>query len=424
MKLSNYLTLRLAAVFMLVIFVWSIVYFIIQMNEVYDGIDEGLNNLKQEFVHKANSSPDFITAMSQHNPLNIIVEKISYEEAQDFKEVYSESKVYFVTEEEDEEVRMLTTAFYCEQDNQYYKLKFFTSTVERDDMVKNMLYLLIALWVCLALAIVVVIKKIIHRSNKPFYELLDKLKMFRLENTKMINFPATDITEYKELNESVKSLLEDNINAFREQKNFIENASHEMQTPLAIAVGKLEMMIDSDGLDQKQIEDIHSILGSMNRMKRLNSSLLLLSKIKNKQFPASEDIIINTIVKETLDDFEDLIQHKNITVSLEERQTVSVNMNKDLAYIMINNLVKNAVSHNVKGGKIDVVLDTNTLTFTNDGLPVADGVNIFERYKSAGADTLSSSGLGLSIVKSITDIYRFRIIYHYSGSHMFQLKFR
>lgn len=424
MKLSNYLTLRLAAVFMLVIFVWSIVYFIIQMNEVYDGIDEGLNNLKQEFVHKANSSPDFITAMSQHNPLNIIVEKISYEEAQDFKEVYSESKVYFVTEEEDEEVRMLTTAFYCEQDNQYYKLKFFTSTVERDDMVKNMLYLLIALWVCLALAIVVVIKKIIHRSNKPFYELLDKLKMFRLENTKMINFPATDITEYKELNESVKSLLEDNINAFREQKNFIENASHEMQTPLAIAVGKLEMMIDSDGLDQKQIEDIHSILGSMNRMKRLNSSLLLLSKIKNKQFPASEDIIINTIVKETLDDFEDLIQHKNITVSLEERQTVSVNMNKDLAYIMINNLVKNAVSHNVKGGKIDVVLDTDTLTFTNDGLPVTDGVNIFERYKSAGADTLSSSGLGLSIVKSITDIYRFRIIYHYSGSHMFQLKFR
>ncbi|MDH6309729.1 signal transduction histidine kinase [Dysgonomonas sp. PFB1-18] len=424
MKLSNHLTLRLAAVFMLVIFVWSIIYFVIQMKEVYDGIDEGLNNLKQEFVYKANNSPDFVTAMLQHNPLNIIVEKISYEEAQDFKEIYSESKVYFVTEEEDEEVRMLTTAFYCEQDGQYYKLKFFTSTVERDDMVKNMLYLLIALWLCLALAIVVVIKKIIHRSNKPFYELLDNLKAFRLENTKMINFPVTDISEYKELNESVRSLLEDNINAFREQKNFIENASHEMQTPLAIAVGKLEMMIDGEGLDQKQVEDIHSILGSMSRMKRLNSSLLLLSKIKNKQFPASEDVVINTIVKETLEDFGDLVQHKKIKVSLQERQSIAVSMNKDLAYIMINNLVKNAVSHNIKGGKIDVVIDTDSLTLTNDGLPVADSINIFERYRSAGADALSSSGLGLSIVKSITDIYKFRIAYHYSDAHIFQLKFR
>ncbi len=158
MKLSNYLTIRLAGIFIAIMLVWSIIYFFIQMREIYDGIDEGLNNLKQEFVYKANQSPDFVTDMEKHNPLNIIIEKIPYEEAKDFKEIYSPSKVYFVTEEEEEEVRMLTTAFYCEQDGQYYKLKIFTSTVETDDLIKNMLYLLISLWLCLSLVLVVVIK--------------------------------------------------------------------------------------------------------------------------------------------------------------------------------------------------------------------------------------------------------------------------
>ena len=89
MKLSNYLTVRLAGIFIAIMLIWSIVYFFIQMKEIYDGIDEGLNNLKQEFVYKANRSSDFISDMEKHNPLNIIVERISYEEVKDFKETYS-----------------------------------------------------------------------------------------------------------------------------------------------------------------------------------------------------------------------------------------------------------------------------------------------------------------------------------------------
>ncbi len=139
MKLVDHITIRLSGLFIAILLIWSVIYFILQMNEIRDGIDEGLNNLKQEFIFKANRSPDFVTDMQKHNPLNIIVERITYEEAKDFKEVYTESKVYFVTEEEEEEVRMLTTMFFCEQDNEYYKLKFFTSTVERDDLIKNIL---------------------------------------------------------------------------------------------------------------------------------------------------------------------------------------------------------------------------------------------------------------------------------------------
>jgi len=391
------------------------------MTEIYDGIDEGLNNLKQEFIYEANRSPDFVVDMEKHNPLNIIIDKISFEEAKDFKETYTASKVYFITEEEEEEVRMLTTAFFCEQNNQYYKLKIFTSTVESDDLIKSMLYLLIALWVCLALVIILVIKRVIHSSNKPFYQLLHDLKNFKLGDGKMIEFPANNIYEYTELNSSVKDLLEDNINAYNEQKNFIENASHELQTPLSITIGKLELIMNSNKLDQQQLEEMASALNSLNRMKRLNSSLLLLSKIKNKQFSEKEAVDMVKIFEEIANDFEDITNHKEITLTINKKvDTLIVQMNKDLAYILVNNLIKNAVSHNIKKGKIEISIDENSVIITNDGEPV--NTDIFERYVSASKDT-KSSGLGLSIVKSIVELYKFRITHEYKGKHIFKLVF-
>lgn len=421
MKLSNYLTIRLAGIFIAIMLVWSIIYFFIQMREIYDGIDEGLNNLKQEFVYKANQSTDFVTDMEKHNPLNIIIEKISYEAAKDFKETYSPSKVYFVTEEEEEEVRMLTTAFYCEQDRQYYKLKIFTSTVETDDLIKNMLYLLITLWLCLSLVLAVVIKKVINRGNRPFYKLLYDLNDFKLGETKMINFPTNNIKEYTELNNSVKSLLEDNIRAYNEQKKFIENVSHELQTPLAITIGKLELISNNSKLDRVALIEITSALASLNRMKRLNSSLLLLSKIKNKQFSEKENVDIVSIVDEVLSDFSEIINHKKITLKVIKKQdALNVLMNKDLAYILINNLLKNAIFHNSKEGSIDVIIESHSIVISNDGFPLDN--DVFERYVSSSPDS-KSSGLGLSIVKSIIEIHNFSISHKYRDKHFFTVKF-
>lgn len=415
MKLSNYLTLRLSFVLMLIMLIWSVIYFFIQMAEIHDGIDEGLTNLKQEFIYEANYSPEFLEAVKNHNPLNIRIEQITYEEADDFKETFADSKVYFVTEKEYEEVRMLTTAFYCEQDGNYYKLEFFTSTVERDDLIKNMSYLLIALWLGLALALVLVVKRIIYKSNEPFYTLLSNLKKFRLDNTKMIEFPKTRISEYAELNESVRILLERSIGTFVEQKNFIENASHELQTPLAITINRLELLLDASNLSEQQMNEISSILNNLNRMKRLNSSLLLLSKIKNKQYVTSEEVDLVNVFDITLSNFEDLIEHKGISMEVKKiSSSLSVNMNKDLAFILATNLIKNAVSHNVKEGYIEIIYKSDSIVIINEGTPIDEDTDIFKRYVSNTSGS-ASSGLGLSIVKSIADIYNYRILHHYSG---------
>lgn len=421
MKLSNHLTIRLSVFFVLIFSIWAIIYFFLQMKEIHDGIDEGLNNLRQEFILKANKSADFISNMEKYDAINMSIERVTYEEAINTNETYSTTKIYFPTEEEEEEVRMLTTAFYCESDNNYYIIRFFTSNVESDDLIEGMLMLLIILWVTLALTLIIASKVIIKKGNKPFYQLLKNLEGFHLDKTQSIDFPQTTVSEYVYLNNTIKTLLDENIRVFNEQKKFIENSSHELQTPLAIATGKLELILNRKGLDREQMEEINSILVSLNRMKRLNNNMLLLSKIRNKQYIDSGEININDIVSETLEDFDDVICHKELSVQTRIEGEFVVKMNVDLAHILITNLIKNAIVHNNKGGEINIGILPDSLTISNDGEPfVSEDVDIFRRYYFHSSNA-ASSGLGLSIVKSIADLYNLAIEYNYSKQHIITL---
>ena len=422
MKLANYLTLRLSLLFIFTMLLWSVIYLFTQMNEIYSGIDEGLNNLKQELILEANKKPGFIDNMERYDPLNLIIEKISPNEAVQLRETYSTTNVYFDSEDEYEEVRMLTTAFLCTQNNQYYRIKIFASTVESDDMIESMLYLLISLWIILSLILIISTKRIIHKSNKPFYTLLSNLKIFRLQERCMPDFPATTISEYSDLNQSVKILLEENINTYSEQKVFIENASHELQTPIAIAIGKLELIMSDSNLSKNHLEDLNLVVKSLGRAKKLNNTLLLLSKIRNRQYTKIELIDFIQVFNDILEEFESLIQYKEISISIEKKGEPKLSMNSDLAFILANNLIKNAIAHNRKGGHIHIVFEHNAVIISNSGEPVLENINIFDRYISSSGSE-KSSGLGLAIVKSIVEQYRIEIAHHYNeGLHTITLK--
>lgn len=414
MKLANHLTIRLCALFLFILMIWSVLYFFMQMHEIYDDIDEGLTNLKQEFVLKANGDAEFVESMVKYNPLNVIVAEIDTEKALDIKEQHLTTKVYFETEKEYEEVRMLSTAFRCESNGKYYSLQFFTSTVESDDLVENMLFLLVCLWLTLALLLFVVGKYVIEKSSKPFHSLLHNLQNFSLDNSKMIEIPKTNIAEFKALNSAVKALLEENIQAYSEQKTFIENASHELQTPIAVIINRIELMMNSDTITEQQIADLDIILTSLNRMKRLNSSLLLLSKIKNRQFVDNVSVNILDTIHDVYENFSDIIEHRNLIFEIENKSTPIISMNADLAHILISNLIKNAVSYNIANGRIIIQLTLNSLTISNDGEPIADNINIFNRYTSNKTSD-SSTGLGLSIVSSIISVYKFNIKHSYTN---------
>lgn len=422
MKLVNYLTLKITLSFLIILTAWSAIYFSLQIREIYDDIDEGLDNLRQEFIVKANKSADFTVDMMKHNPLNIIVNEISYDEAQNIKDSFTTTKVYFETEKEEEEVRMLTTAFFSEPNNKYYKLQLFTSNVETEDLSKNMLLLLIVLWICLIATLFVLNKIILNKSNKPFFQLIDQLKKFRLEDRKLIDFPTTKIVEFQELNSSIKKLLENNIKTYTEQKDFIANASHELQTPLAIATNKLELLISQEGLNENQINEISTTLSTLNRMKRMNSNLLLLSKIQNRQFIDNKNLCINSIIKDILTSLEDFIEHKNISYTIREEDTLFVDMNEDLAYIMFTNLIKNAITYNIPKGNLEIIIKSDYVTISNDGKEPDTTQDIFTRYVG-NSQNKNSLGLGLAIVKAITDYYNYEIKYSYNGKHNMYIRF-
>ncbi|MDR2086035.1 MAG: HAMP domain-containing histidine kinase [Dysgonamonadaceae bacterium] len=419
MKLINHLVLRISLVFTIVIAFWSAIYFFLQMKEIHDGNDEGLINLKQEFIAKANSISGFVENLENYNPLNIIIKEIPRAEAESMVENLATTSVYFATELEKEEVRMLATAFRCEQNGKYYHLQFFTSTVESDDLIKNMLYLLTGLWITISFTAFIAGKLIITKANKPFYKLLDELKKFRLDNRQMIDFGETNIKEYRQLNESVKKLLEKNIRIFTEQKIFIENTSHELQTPLAIVIAKLEMLLEKYQDNEYHTEEIGRILTILGRMKRLNTNLLLLSKIRNDQFPQTSPVNLREVSEAVLDEFEDLIAYKEITLEKQGTAAPVCRMNEDLAHILFTNLIKNAIAHNRQNGKIIIRYASGSIAIANSGNEAANPV--FDRYQH-DASNEKSSGLGLSIAQSITGLYQMEMTYHYEQMHVFTLK--
>lgn len=423
MKLANHLTTRLVALLLLVLAVWSVIYFVMQMHEIYDDIDEGLTNLKQEFIVQANTDPAFVDMMLAYNPINMKVEEISYGEALDIKEEHITTEIYFPTEQEHEEVRMLITAFRCEPNGKYYRIKFFTSTVESDDLIENMIFLQITLWIALVSVMFFGGRRIINRTNKSFYKLLTELKNFELDQSKMIEIPQSDISEYKALNKAVETLLEKNIQTYKEQKVFIENASHELQTPIAVIISRIELMMNSQDISERHLSDLATILANLNRMKRLNSSLLLLSKIRNRQFVDATKINLRKAIDDVYENFKDIIEHRELKFNIEEEGNPNILMNKDLAHILINNLIKNAVNYNIPLGKTNIKLTPNSLTIANDGEEIKENINIFDRYTSFTTSDSSSTGLGLAIVSSIAELYQFRIEYNYDGMHTIVLRF-
>jgi signal transduction histidine kinase len=423
MKLADYLNSRITLFFTAVILLWAAVYFVLQMKEIHDGIDEGLTNLKQEFIAKANATPGFVDILEANTPPDCIISEITAEDAQTIIENFITTKIYFPTELEKEEVRMLTTAFRCEQNGKYYRLQFFISTVESDDLIENTLYLLLCLWIALSLTMFIAGKIIITKVNKPFYRLLDELKKFYLDNSRMIDLPHAKIGEYIQLNDAVKELLEKNIHIFTEQKMFIENTSHELQTPLAIVIAKLESLLDKYRNSETYMQELAGILNVLNRMKRLNSNLLLLSKIKNRQFADSrKPVNLQEILETVIAEFEDLAAYRQITVEQEGNASPVLQMNEDLVHILFTNLVKNAIVHNVPNGKINIRYAIDTITIANTGKKAA--ANVFDRYRTETNDE-KSSGLGLSIVKSIAGLYQIDVDYRYDGEmHIFKLSIK
>jgi signal transduction histidine kinase len=287
------------------------------------------------------------------------------------------------------------------------------------------IFSILTLAIALLIAIILIVSLIIVSNMKPIYRLTDWLR-----NRKALDaIPQPDIRikaqEFKEIESAVLEASQKSKQVYEEQKRFIGNASHEIQTPIAICRNRLELLVDETPLNEHQLTEIQKTLDTLGYISRLNKSLLLLSKIDNHQFKEETEIEINQVVNQALENLKEIFESMKVGVSVTEKQRITAKMDPTLASSLVTNLLKNAFIHNQQGGNITITLSDSTLTIGNTGKNEAiDAESVFKTFYRKGENT-NSTGLGLAIAKAICIEYGFKISYQFvDNQHTFSVKFK
>ena len=425
MKLLNQSLKHLSLSILAIVTIWAVIFYFNMLHEIKSSIDEGLENSKRLIIKNAEIDSS-ILEKKQFDESFFTVRKITKQEAFAIKDSYFDTILYMQDNDdqspEAEPVRILTTAF--EISGNYYELKVANSMVEEDDLVKELLLDVIWLYVILIFGIVFINNLVLRKLWKPFYDFLNQLRNYRLGNTNQLPKVQTNTKEFTDLNTAVNTLLQHSISTFENQKDFIGNASHELQTPLAIVTNKIELLLENEDLKEEQALNIVEIYQIIQRLIRVNKSLLLLSKIDNKQFFDNQNLSVNTIVHQSISELDEFISFKNIDVEVVENTEEFLQIDAVLANVIIGNLIKNAIFHNVENGKIKIEISNSELIVSNTGkLQALEERELFTRFQKSNSEA-SGTGLGLAIVKAITELYDYAIAYTFKNQmHCFEIKF-
>ncbi|NMM48991.1 sensor histidine kinase [Marinigracilibium pacificum] len=300
-------------------------------------------------------------------------------------------------------------------DSLAYKVVIYDVIIESDDIEDGVRSSMIKVFFLLSILTLIVAVISSNVLLKPFYNTLEQLHQFSIKSGKTLELPETKTKELKELNSELYMLSEKVIRDYNSLKEFSENASHELQTPVAIARGKLDILLDKHGEEMSE-EQTSLILSAQNALKsisRLSRSLGLLMRIDNKEFDKVVEIEFAKELNNKLDQFKELFDLKRIKIEKGEIASSKVKADPALIEILLMNLFQNALKHNVEGGYLKVELQNNKLVLINTGKEVgSDPKEYFARFKKGDVST-ESPGLGLAIVKKICDFYKFKIDYTY-----------
>lgn len=421
MKLIHYTIGKLSWVLLLTMAFWTVFFYFQILNEVRDETDDSLKNYKKTIIKQAlrdstllNSHIDILTRYYIH--------EIPEERGKHYEERFITTEAFNEYEMDEEPVRVLYTSFRTDN-GRYYELTILTSTLEEDDMLESILWSIIYLYIAMLICILIVTQLVFRKCLRPLYNLIHWLDFYTLGKKNIPLQNKTKVNEFKQLNRTISDMAMRNEKVFNQQKQFIENASHELQTPLAICSNKLELLSENPCCTEEFLNEIGEIHQTIGRIIKLNKSLLLLSRIENRQYGDEKEVNFNLLVHRISEDCKMIYEYKELTIEIREEGIFSFQINEMLSHILITNLLKNAMIHSPIGGKIQIYLQEKEIIFSNTstGTPL-NPEKIFQRFYHAGNKKTESTGLGLAIVKSIADTYALQINYFYTDKHNFSLK--
>ncbi len=421
MKLSHYIIRNLSIPLLLVMALWSCAFYFLILHEVNDETNDSLQNYKEIIIKQFLADS---TQLSNHHDImtRYSIREIPASEANLSKDEFFDSTKYIEIERESEPIRVLRSNFMT-ADGKFYEIRIETSTLENEDLIETVLWSIVILYFIMLLCTLWVTNYIIKRSFRPLYNILDWLNNFHPGETVKPLENETTIKEFKILNKAVSDASVRSALVYDEQKQFVENASHELQTPMAVCMNRLELLSENPDCTEEQLAEIEGIQRTLQGIIKTNKSLLLLSRIENNQFPRKEQINVSEMVRQITDDLSTIYEEKNITVTIQDKAPLLFTMNESLASTLAMNLVKNAFVHNIPDGEINIIIQNNSFSIENSGTNhELDKEKLFHRFIKQ-TNKSDSTGLGLAIVKSITQLYDIRISYHFDGKHIFTLTF-
>ncbi|MGZ3862733.1 MAG: sensor histidine kinase [Bacteroidia bacterium] len=319
-------------------------------------------------------------------------------------------------EENDEVFQAKAIVFECSSSDKIYRVTIIKSFDNDEELAKNILFAVGISAVLMIISIVLVNFFIYKKLWSPFYGILRQLQNYNVSRHDSVTFGKTQTEEFNMLVNSLNSMAQKITHDYSAMKEFTENASHEIQTPLAVIQSKIEICLQDKQLTSQQAEMLVGAASAVNTLVNLNKGLITLTKLDNNQVEEASTINLSDFIQSRLSLFEDFIAEKNISVELKVDGGYSLNINEPLAGVLFDNLIKNAVKHNIKNGKIIIEAVHNEISISNTGeAPKADTEKFFERfYKDGTGDSL---GLGLAIVKKICEVYGYRISYRYDQGY-------
>lgn len=420
MKLFHLVLWRISLALIVVLTVWAGFFYMAVVEGVNDEVDDTLEDYSEGLIIRALSGEDMPTASNGSNNQYYLYE-VSESYAASHPQITYRDEMVFITEKsETEPARVLITIFRTE-DERYMELVVYTPTIEKLDLLRAILGWIIFLYVLLLLIILSINIWVFRKNMKPLYVLLKWLDTSQLgkKNEPLEN--TTKITEFRKLNAATMAFAERGEKLFEQQKTFIGNASHEMQTPLAICRNRLEMLMEDETLTEHQLNELIKTHQTLENLTRMNRSLLLLCKIENGQFVDTRSVCLNDILAHYLDDYKEVYAYRNITVTVTTDSSFCVEMNDSLVSVLVTNLLKNSFVHNIDGGFIYIKITANTFEISNTGEKPLDRERIFERFYQ-GQKKEGSTGLGLALVDSICKANHLKIDYTYvENRHIFTI---
>lgn len=329
--------------------------------------------------------------------------------------VINDTLIYSEPEQEYLPFRQMRFIGRTQSENRYVTIR--RSKVENEDLIEGVFFTILIIYLVMITAFVSTNFLIVKKIWLPFKKTLNQIKDFSFSGHAEFTPADTNILEFKELNTELKKMTTKLTNDYNALKEFSQNASHEMQTPLAIIQAKLELIFQQPDLSEENLKALNSVYQAANRLSKLHSELSLLTRIENLEFQAHTRINLKNLIENLIENFTDIVAQKTLVLTLNADTDVFIDGNEYLLGIMFSNLFSNAIKHNVENGSIKINLNQTECVITNTGIaPKIPTAMLMERFRKGKASP-ESLGLGLSIVNEICKVHNFKINYIYENNY-------